>query len=223
MAFSGLRLTYADVLHCYGGLRPLVENQTSATYNASRRYEIHDHQRDGLQGLITVEGGKWTTSRHLAEKVIDRLVTTTALPVSRSVSARQYLRGCAIRDMDTHLAELRKRHPDFDGDTLDNLGRLYGTDCKAVLELTRMDTALAGKLNSEGEILAQAVYAVRYEMAQTLLDIILRRTGIATLGNPGEQILHRVAATVAPELNWDANRITQEVQTAMNFLAIPGM
>ncbi len=209
------------MLHCYGGLRPLVETPTGETYNASRRYEIRDHLRDGLRGLITVEGGKWTTSRHLAEKVVDRLVTTTALPVGRSISARQYLQGCAIRDMGAHLAGLRERHPDFDGDTLDSMGRLYGTACEAVLELARLNPHLARKLNDAGEILAQALYAVRHEMAQTLLDIILRRTGLGTLGNPGEATLHQVATAVAPELNWDPDRIAREVQTAMRALALP--
>jgi glycerol-3-phosphate dehydrogenase len=221
MAFDGLRLTYADVRHCYGGLRPLVESADAETYNASRRYEINDHTKDGLKGLMTVEGGKWTTSRHLAEKVVDRLAETSALPVGRSISARQYLRGCTIRDLNAHIARLRERHPEFDGATLDTLGRLYGTACEAVLELARGDRRLAERLNHEGEIAAQAVYAVRHEMARTLLDVVLRRTGLATLGNPGEDTLQRVAAVMAPELDWDRERIAQEVQTATEFLAIP--
>ncbi len=220
-AFDGLALTFADVRHCYGGLRPLVESQTEETYNASRKYEIHDHTPEGLKGLITVEGGKWTTSRHLAEKVIDHLVATTRLPVGRSISAQQHLHGCVIRDMADHLAGVRERYPDFDDDTTDNLGRLYGNDCDAVLALARHEPTLAVRLNGDGEILAQAVYAVRHEMARTLLDIVLRRSGLATLGCPGETVLRQVATAVAPELQWDEKRITREVQTAMAALALP--
>ena len=36
-------LSYDDVLHTYGGLRPLVEDDSADTYGASRRYEIHDN------------------------------------------------------------------------------------------------------------------------------------------------------------------------------------
>ncbi|MBL0716304.1 MAG: glycerol-3-phosphate dehydrogenase/oxidase [Desulfosarcina sp.] len=219
-SFSGLAIKYEDVRHCYGGLRPLVESRTAETYNASRKYEIHDHRLEGLAGLLTVEGGKWTTSRHLAEKVIDGLVETTTLPVGRSISARQYLRGGAIRDMNAHIARLKAQNRDFDDDTLDCLGRIYGTTCEAVLDLAREDHALAEKLNEEGELLAQAVYAVRHEMAQTLMDIVLRRTGIATLGNPGEDVLHRVARAVAGDLGWDDARVRQEVETTMAFLQI---
>ena len=92
-AFSGLGLTFADVRYCYGGLRPLVESEDETTYDASRKYEICDHAEAGLKGLVTVEGGKWTTSRHLAEKVVDHLAVTTHLPVGRSISTRQHLHG----------------------------------------------------------------------------------------------------------------------------------
>jgi glycerol-3-phosphate dehydrogenase len=214
-------LTLADVRHCYGGLRPLVETRTGETYNASRKYEIHDHRTDGLPGLITVEGGKWTTSRHLAEKVVDRLAQTTRLPVNRSISARQYLRGCAIRDTADHLRRLRRRHPEFAAATLDSLGRLYGTECEPLLALARRDPALAEPLNPEGELLAQAVYAVRHEMAQTLLDIVLRRTGLATLGHPGAAVLQKAAAAAAPAAGWSKARTAEEVRTAADFLAIP--
>jgi len=51
-------LRYDDVLHSYGGLRPLVEDQTKGTRESSRRYEIYDAAKDGSEGLITVAGGE---------------------------------------------------------------------------------------------------------------------------------------------------------------------
>ncbi len=221
--FASLNLTWNDVRHTYGGLRPLVERQTAETYKASRQYEIRDHRQDGHPGLLTVEGGKWTTSRHLAEKLVDRLARTSALAPGRSISAHRYLRGCAIRDMQIHIRRITERHPDFDAQTIDTLGRLYGTDCEAVLDLARRDHTLAARLNHEGELPAQAVYAVRHEMARNLLDIVLRRSGIATIGNPGAAILNQVAAAVAPELGWDSGQIAAEVQTAMDFLSLPAL
>jgi glycerol-3-phosphate dehydrogenase len=125
--------------------------------------------------------------------------------------------------MRAHIRRLIHRHPDFNADTIDTLGRLYGTDCEALLDLARRKPALAEKLNPEGELPAQAVYAVRREMAHSLLDIVLRRTGIATLGNPGATVLNRVAAAAAPELGWDADDMAREVQTTMDFLTLPAL
>jgi glycerol-3-phosphate dehydrogenase len=58
-------------------------------------------------------------------------------------------------------------------------------------------------------------------MALTLKDIVLRRTGIATLGSPGEAVLRKVAETVAGELDWDEDRINREVEATLSDLQIP--
>jgi len=220
-SFDGLALAYEDVRHCYGGLRPLVEDQTEETYTSSRKYEIHDNGADGLDGLLTVEGGKWTTSRHLAEKLVDRLRDKTDFPISPSISDRKYLAGSEIKDITAFLDRIKCENKDFDADTVVYLAQAYGTTVEEILTLARQNPDLAEPLNDAGDILAQALYAARHEMAYTLQDIVLRRTGIATLGNPGEDILRRVAETVADELGWNDARIRQEVKMTMAFLQIP--
>ena len=220
-SFEGLNLTLDDVLYSYGGLRPLVESRAKETYRSSRKYEIHDNSINGIEGLFTVEGGKWTTSRGLAEKTIDRLREKFDISVGTSVSARQHLKGSEIRDMNAFLARMRSENRDFHGNTVECLGRLYGTECVKVLELARRENLLAEHLNSDGELPAQVVYGVHYEMARTLKDMVLRRTGIATLGNPGKKSLLRVARVMARELNWDQERIFEEVENTLAFLRVP--
>ena len=220
-SFEGLNLTLDDVLYSYGGLRPLVESRAKETYRSSRKYEIHDNSINGIEGLFTVEGGKWTTSRGLAEKTIDRLREKFDISVGTSVSARQHLKGSEIRDMNAFLARMRSENRDFHGNTVECLGRLYGTECVKVLELARRENLLAEHLNSDGELPAQVVYGVHYEMARTLKDMVLRRTGIATLGNPGKKSLLRGARVMARELNWDQERIFEEVENTLAFLRVP--
>src|SRR3954469_22065874 len=61
-------LARARVKFFYAGLRPLVDDGSGQTYNASRRSELIDHAKDdGVEGLMSALGGKWTTSRQLAE------------------------------------------------------------------------------------------------------------------------------------------------------------
>ena len=62
---------------------------------------------------------------------------------------------------------------------------------------------------------------MRHEMARTLSDIVMRRTGIGTLGNPGEDVLRKVAAVAAKELNWTAEKMEQEIKATVNLLKIP--
>ena len=69
------RLTRTQVMFFYAGLRPLVDDGSGQTYNASRRSELVDHAReDGLDGLFSALGGKWTTSRRLAQTITDAVV-----------------------------------------------------------------------------------------------------------------------------------------------------
>jgi glycerol-3-phosphate dehydrogenase len=220
-SFGDGTLSFADVLHTFGGLRPLVEDQTEETYVCSRRYEIYDNAEEGLNGMITVEGGKYTTSRRLAENCLKTVAVKLGRPLGKSITDKHHLSGCAIADMNSFLSNVRRDNKDFAGNTLDYLGKNYGTEHEAILKLARENAIMAEVVNADGEILAQVTYAIRHEMARTLTDIVMRRTGIGTLGNPGDEVLQKVAALAARELNWDAGKVTQEILATTNLLKLP--
>jgi glycerol-3-phosphate dehydrogenase len=220
-SFGDGTLCFADVRHTFGGLRPLVEDQTEETYVCSRRYEIYDNAEEGLNGMITVEGGKYTTSRNLAENCIKTVATKLGRPLGKSITDKHHLSGCAIPDMNIFMQTIQKDNKDFADHTLEYLSRNYGTELDAILKLAREDVSLAEVVNADGEILAQVTYAVRNEMARTLTDIVMRRTGIGTLGNPGDEVLQKVAAIAAAELGWDAIKVKQEIEAVNNLLKLP--
>lgn len=210
-----------DVLYTYGGLRPLVEDESADTYGASRRYEIHDNAVDGLEGLITVEGGKFTTSRNLAEKAVDLAEKKLKKRHAASPTSKRYLWGSQIPDFQGFMLDIKHKNRDFGVNTLEYLGRNYGTEFEPVLDMARQDKSLAESLNADGELLAQAAYAVKNEMARTLNDVVLRRTGIATLGNPGDEVLEKVARTAGGLLGWDDGRISRELDITRQALKVP--
>jgi glycerol-3-phosphate dehydrogenase len=124
--------------------------------------------------------------------------------------------------MNTFISDVRRGNSDFADHTLEYLSRNYGTECEAILKLARENAALAQIVNADGEILAQVTYAIRNEMARTLTDIVMRRTGIGTLGNPGNEVLQKVAAIAAGELGWDAGKVREEIEAVNNLLKLPG-
>ena len=101
------------------------------------------------------------------------------------------------------------------------LGMAYGTEYRSVIDIAKSDPKLSEPLNAGGEILAEAVFAVRHEMARSLTDIILRRTGIGTLGHPGDDVLKKVAAVAAAELGWNNAKIQDEIKKASDLLSLP--
>ena len=95
----GLELSRKDVEHFYVGIRPLVDStpaddsDNDDSYNASRAAEVVDHAMvDGIHGLVSAMGGKWTTSRHLAEQVVDLSVykLNQALPACATETTALY-------------------------------------------------------------------------------------------------------------------------------------
>jgi glycerol-3-phosphate dehydrogenase len=166
------------------------------------------------------EGGKYTTSRNLAQNVL-KTAEKRLGKLQPCVTHKRRLIGSEIEDMEQFIGDIKRDNPDFRKTTVEYLGRNYGTEYDRVLKLARQDQTLAEVLNDDGEILAQAVYAVREEMARTLADVVLRRTGICTLGHPGKEILNRVAAVVARELNWDEARMAREIGEVEAILKVP--
>jgi len=215
------KIKYDDILYTYGGLRPLVEDQTEDVYESSRKYEIYDNKKDGLDGLITVEGGKYTTSRHLAASVVKKIRKKMQWKLGKMITKDQYLYGCEIEDMEKFVIDSKREHNDFGENSIDYLARHYGTESERVLEIARSKGSYAETLNGDGEMLAQVVYAIREEMACTLEDIMFRRTGLGTLGHPGEDVLMKIANLAAKELNWDSARQEKELSGVRKVLEIP--
>jgi YegS/Rv2252/BmrU family lipid kinase len=58
------------------------------------------------------------------------------------------------------------------------------------------------------------VYAAREEMAFSLDDVLLRRTGLGTLGSPGDAAIERIAEIMGGELGWDAGERKRQVEHA---------
>jgi glycerol-3-phosphate dehydrogenase len=153
-------LTRDKAEYFYAGLRPLVADGASDTYGASRKSELVDHGKDdGLDGLFSAIGGKWTTSRHLAETVVDRMVEKL----------------------------------DANAD-----------DCKTA------DRRLPG-ISMPDDIEEQVATAVHIEMALTLEDVIMRRTGNGQFGKPSIDALDIVSRLMASALGWSEERRQREI------------
>ncbi|NJO38675.1 MAG: glycerol-3-phosphate dehydrogenase, partial [Rhizobiales bacterium] len=88
----------------------------------------------------------------------------------------------------------------------------YGAGLGDVLRHVEADPELAAPVGGSAVIGAQAVHAVRSEMAQTLGDVVFRRTDLATGSYPGDAALRQIAAAVAPMLGWSEAEITAQIE-----------
>lgn len=215
------KISYSDIKHAYGGLRPLVDDQTKGSYQSSRKYEVYDNALEGIQGIITIEGGKYTTSRGLATEVINLVSKKLNKTLSETVSDNLYLSGCEIRDMKQFMIKQHINYSDFSKETVEYVSRNYGTESKIVFHIARDNPEYAEVISQDGEILAEVVYAINYECAKTLKDIMLRRTGTGTLGNPGKEVFDKIIKVAAELLDWDEKKTQKEYNSMLKVYKLP--
>lgn len=219
--YGNSKIEYDDVLFAYGGLRPLVDNQTEASYESSRKYEIFDNAKDGLNGLITIEGGKYTTSRRLASNVMKTISKKLNKNLGNSITHKKYLVDSDIKNIESFIRQMVLRYPQFSEATINYVGRNYGLQCHTIFRLALYEKPLMEVLTEDGEILAEVVYVMKKEMAFTLEDIFFRRTGIGTLGYPGDKVFNKVVETAKNYFNWNDERTKQEIDEVMNIFNLP--
>jgi glycerol-3-phosphate dehydrogenase len=211
----------SDVQHFYAGLRPLVDDGSGDTYGASRKAELIDHSgSDGLKGLFSAIGGKWTTSRELAEKTVDALVEKLGMRGRNCTTEMALTPSGGIGRFKLFEAQMKAEHDPVPNIT--HLARLYGTRVRDVLAIGQTRPELRVALSESGDIGAQVLFAIREEMAMTLEDVVMRRTGIGQLGDPGAAKIARTADLMASELGWTDARKAKEIQSiAANFALRP--
>ena len=189
------------------------------------RYQIRDHGReDGVPGLLSVVSVKYTTARRVAEEAVTRALRLLGRRVVPSRSAMEPLWGGAIARRDAFLdGAAHAGSHGLDAETMRRLAEIYGSAYGEVLRWIDAEGRLARCLSPRTPVLgAEVIHAVREEMAQTLADVVLRRTTLGTFGHPGREALEVAASLMAEALCWDAGRTRQELEAVEAALAARG-
>jgi glycerol-3-phosphate dehydrogenase len=210
------RLTPADVVGAYAGLRPLVappEEEALSPSAVSREEEIHT----SASGLISMAGGKLTTFRLVSEHIVDQVVGM----LRRAGDTREF---ASCRTTETPLpggqaepAVLAAQALARDGHgmpagVVEHLAARYGERLEAVLSRVAGDRSLGGTvLPAEPDARAEVAYAVEQEFALTLEDVLVRRTQLGLIDAAGSaSAAPQVAGLMAPRLGWDEDTTRRE-------------
>jgi len=197
------KLTADDVVGTWAGLRPLLRSgRSTRTADLSRKHSV----RVATSGVVTVTGGKLTTYRRMAADAVDAAVGELGGAGDRSQRSRtKHLRLFGGEGIAPPVAALEPS-------THEHLTGRYGTEAEVVRALTVDDADLAAPLVPGLPYLrAEAIYAVRHEMARTLDDVLSRRTRARLLARDASyDAAASVAELIAPDLGWsDAERDAQ--------------
>ncbi len=196
-----------DVTSIFTGIRPLVRGDNSArTASLSRDHFI----KLSRSGLITITGGKWTTVRKMSEDCVDKVVAWTGLSVA----------PCQTKTL--------KLHGYVDPSSLSRIATeprgFYGADLARIQQMESDLPALNERLHPSLSLkVSDVVWAIRFEMARTVDDVLARRTRSLFLDAAAAlAIAPRVAEIMAEKLalpaSWRQSQIDAFAQIAQHYL-----
>ena len=151
------------------------------------------HLSVSLSGLITITGGKWTTYRKMAADAVDNAAFIGKLNKEKCSTAETKI-----------------------GDELEKENRIQ--------EILKDDTSLAEKIHANYPFTkAQIVYAVKYEMAICIEDILARRIRLLFLdARLAIALAPMVASIIAPyvqkDKSWEAAEVESFTELAGQYI-----
>lgn len=205
--------TNEDVRSVFCGLRPLISKDADApSSQLSRTHQIHVAR----SGLIHVLGGKWTTYRKMAEDAVDAAQSISDLPDvpcrTATIPIHGYDPGAVVGVVvgdDAGSTEPPAPLGNYGTDLDEMRARYAPTDFESISEHLFLCPA-------------QVKWAVEREMAQTLEDVLARRTPCLFLDvEESLRLAPRVVAQMADILarppEWAEQQINDFTHVARYF------
>ena len=226
------RLSREDVLFTYAGVRPLPYNPEGETGGVTRSHVVFDHAKGGsaaggkvksqsaelpqVGGLLSIIGGKLTTYLNLSRQTVDAVFEKLGRKAPKSTSRKVPLPGSETSDFEAFAAGFRSASaiPEV---LSGRLLKLYGVRAAEVLKVGEGDPELLTPLSSiisveTALIGAEVIWALREEMAQTLSDVLLRRTMAGYGPRVGLEVADAAAGIAVKHLGWEQERAEREVR-----------
>jgi glycerol-3-phosphate dehydrogenase len=173
--------------------------------NLFQKAEVHESST----GMITITGGRLTTWRRTAKLVLDLVVArdkdrgapcrTHEIPLGAPVDLREL--PCVAGIPDGAYRQLADR---------------YGYAAREILSIAGDVTGLQDPIvPGLPDLLAEVVFSARHEQANSLGDLLLRRTRLGLiagteLGADGA-VAERVAQVMGQELGWDEQEVSRQL------------
>jgi glycerol-3-phosphate dehydrogenase len=230
-------LSRESVLFTYSGVRPLPFKPEGSESSITRAHVVYDHATgksaaggrltvEGAgpkaDGLISIVGGKLTTYRNLARQTVDVAFRKLGRKAPPSRTDKIPLPGGAVQDFATFAADFKATSGLAD-ELAERLLKLYGARAPSVLEMAGDDASLRLSLSpaptvETGVIGAEILYAFERELAQTLADVLLRRTMVGLGPKVGLDVDEAAAEVAAKHLGWTEEQAGKEVEDFRKFV-----
>ncbi|SJN11796.1 Glycerol-3-phosphate dehydrogenase [Leucobacter sp. 7(1)] len=216
--FPKIAVDRSQIVYTFSGIRPLPRHDDTTPGFVSRDYRIVESEVQGVP-LLSLVGGKWTTFRALAEHLTNDTLAVLGSSRTRSTETLSIGGGAGFPRSDAERTKWLTSHAD--GRSSDRVAQLlsrYGTRAEEIL---RAEPETATSLDAlPGYTSAELAHLAQTEQVVHLDDLLLRRTSLAFIGGLTPERLRAAADAIAPALEWDESRVTEEVERMSELLRV---
>lgn len=215
--FPQLKLTQKDVMSCYSGVRPLVQDSSSNESKTSREHQIFRHSPH----VTLVAGGKYTTYRSMAEEIVEKVLKTFAFEERMSLKKPRTLEPLNPRVTQDKIDRLLLQAA--------SLAEEYGVSeetfrymvCRRGEEaLQILQTLGSGEDEMERIWQAEARFSINHEMCLNLVDFYWRRSPLFLFQvDHGVRYLRSLASVFADKLGWSEAQKQEQLQQVLQQIA----
>ncbi len=168
----------------YAGIRPLYDDGATQAQQATREYVLKLEGAAGEAPMLSVFGGKITTSRKLAEAVLDKLKPFIPEAKAPWTKGAVLPGGLAYGEVHAYVADLKKRFTFLKPQIVERLFRAYGTRVEVILKEARFASDLGKFIGPLSE--SELQYLMSNEWATTADDVLWRRSKLGLHMKPDE-------------------------------------
>lgn len=218
-AYPNFNLTPDDVQWVHTGLLPSYGTSSkNGDVQLTKQFQLKDHRSEGLSGLLSVTGVKYTTARDLACRAVDWVFRDRGQISPLSLSHQEPVYGGQIEQFQRFTdAAIKTYGQQVSAQTLRQLVYNYGTHYPQVLKQLPLKND-APPVSDQSVIAAEVKYSVQTTMPQTLSDVIFRRTELGAAGHPGDEALRLCGHIMGSALGWSSEKQQAEIEQVQQHL-----
>jgi len=213
----GAGLQWKDISCVHGGLLPRQpesdQDEGHDTVQLEKSTRIIDHAKtDGVAGIISISGVKYTTAPVIAWRVLSLMKQQGPVPTQGG----SYVRSSRTGPPKDHATLIQSLGSDYRR-VKEHLQISYGTHWRNVLDYCEADADSSSTetlwLSFDPPLLyAEIRYFIREEQALRLCDVILRRSPLGSAQCPAKEVLEKVADFMAEQLSWSEDVRCSEIE-----------
>lgn len=209
--FPGAKLSPEDIVSCYAGVRPLVQDGSAKEGKTSREHTIFTDKC----GLTYVAGGKYTTYRLIASQVVDHILkglpledkvrfsaVNTAIPLNPFTGPDEYEKALFLSPHWNYSENLSATDQLL-------LAERYGLEAENLIRQN----------NNFSYIELEAIQSIENTMCLHLTDFFARRVPhFLSRSDHGLNYLHEVGEIFKERLGWTQEQLQEEKQNYKNYI-----